>query len=98
MSKIYVLTHEWVGGEDDDCDRVRIVAVHSNLLLLHSMIPTEGFMALDADDWGLPEGMYPNPVERYVMRSFDPDTGLPSDFTPAQFCRVQDLVDNGYSV
>jgi hypothetical protein len=98
MSKICVLTHEFVGGEEDDCDSVRIIAVHSGILVLHAMIPTEGFIALDADDWGVPEGMYPNPVERYVIRSFDQESGLPSDFTPAQFCRTQDLVNNGYHV
>ncbi len=94
--KIYLLTHEEVGGEEEDRGFVSILAVHPDLLKLHDMIPTEGFMALDADDWGLPEGMYPNPVERYVIRSFDTETGLPTDSTPAQFCRVRDLADNGY--
>lgn len=96
--KIYVLTHEEVGGEDEDRGFVRILRVHTDLLMLHTMIPVEGFVALDADDWGLPEGMYPNPVERYVIRSFDMELGLPTDSIPAQFCSVQDLVDNSYPV
>ena len=95
---IYVLTHEEVGGEEEDRGFVRILGVHTDLLMLHVRIPVEGFVALDASDWSLPEGMYPNPVERYVIRSFDAELGLPTDSIPAQFCRVQDLVDNGYCV
>jgi len=94
---VYVLTHEWVGGEEEDCDYVEILAVRTNIIDLHHLIPVEGFVALDADDWGLPEGMYPNPVERYVIRCFNLETGEPDSATPAQFCRAQDLADNGYS-
>lgn len=95
---VYVLTHEQVGGEDENRGYVEILAVRTDIIDLQDLIPTEGFMALDADDWGLPEGMYPNPVERYVIRCFNLETGEPDPAIPTQFCRVQDLVDNGYSM
>lgn len=89
---MYVLTHEQVGGEEDDCPTRDIVAVHTDIIILSAMVPTGGFQVVDPEwfddhpSWG----DY-NLIERYVIARFDDATGLPDKAPPTIFWSLKDL-------
>lgn len=99
MEKAYVLLKEVVGGEEEDRNSSEIVAVSKDIVSLSDRVPHPDFLCVDpefvaeADNWD-----YPNPVERFVIRGFDLETGESDGYTCTIFWSVEDFAANGCTI
>lgn len=88
---VYVLLREVVGGEEEDCDSSKIVAIMSDATVISDRVPDK-FCCVDPEYIDCVWDVFDcNTVERYVIRRFDLETGDEADDIHTVLWPVEDF-------